>query len=139
MDDCEKFRENHLPLIKAFYSKLNLSGISECDYDHAQRVWKAFGMKNLGDYHDLYLETDVLLLSSIFETFRMTCLEHYALDLTHFYTSPGLAWQACLKKTEVSLKFLTHADMLLMIETRYYMGHHSGSSLIHSSEQQVHG
>ena len=77
--------------------------ISECGYDHAQRVWKAFGMKHLGDYHYLYLKTDVLLLCNVFETFRTTCLEHCALDCAHFYTSPGLAWQAFLKKTEVSL------------------------------------
>ena len=64
-------------------------------------------MKDLGDYHDLYLKTNVLLLSNIFETFRTTCLEHFAIDPAHFYTSPGLAWQACLKKTEVSLELLT--------------------------------
>ena len=65
MDDWEKFKENHLPPIKAFYSKLNLLAISEHDYSHAQSVWNAFGMKNLGDYHDLYLETDVLLLCNV--------------------------------------------------------------------------
>ena len=84
MDDWEKFEENHLSPIKAFYSKLNPSGISKCDYDHAQRVWAAFGMKNSGDYYDLYHKTDVLLLSNVFETFRTTCLEHYALDPAHF-------------------------------------------------------
>ena len=96
MDDWEKFKENHLPPV---YSKLNLSEISESDYNHAQRVWKEFEMKNLGDYHDLYLKTDALLLSNLFQTFRTTCLEHYALDPAHFYTFPRLAWQACLEKT----------------------------------------
>ena len=68
-------------------------------------------MKNLGDYHDLYLKTDVLLLNNIFETFRMTGLEHYTLDPAHFYTSPRLAWQACLKKAGVSLKLLTDPEV----------------------------
>ena len=77
---------------------------------------KSLGMKNLGDCHDLYLKIDVLLLSNVFEPFRTTCLEHYALDPAHFYNSPGLAWQACLKKTEVTLELLTDPDMLLMFE-----------------------
>ena len=116
MDDWSKFNETKLPPIEKFYSKLNLSGISEIDYDHAQRVWKEFNMKTLGDYHDLYLKTDVLLLANVFETFRKTCLEHYQLDPAHFYTSPGLAWQACLKQTGISLELLTDLDMLLMFE-----------------------
>ena len=116
MDDWSKFGENQLPPIESFYSKLNLSGISECDYDHAQRVWSEFDMKSLGEYHDLYLKTDVLLLANVFETFRRTCLEHYQLDPAHFYTSPGLAWQACLKKTGIRLELLTDPDMLLMFE-----------------------
>ena len=70
-------------------------------------------MKNLGDYHDLYLDTDVLLLSNIFETFRTTCLERYVLDPAQFYTSPGLAWQACVKKVGVNLELLTDPDMLM--------------------------
>ena len=73
-------------------------------------------MKNLGDQHDLYLETDVLLLSKIFETFRTTCLKHYTLSQAHFHTSPGLVWQACLKKTEVSLELLTDPSILLVFE-----------------------
>ena len=115
MDDWEKFEENCLPPIKAFYSKLSLSGISECNYNHAPRVLREFGMKDLEDYHDVYLKTDMLLLSNAFKTFRITCLEHYALDPTHFYTSPRLAWQACLMKTKVSLELLTDPDMLLRL------------------------
>ena len=93
-----------------------MSGISECDYGHAQRVWKEFGMKNLGDYDDLYLKMDALLLSNVLKTFRTTCPEHYALDPAHFYTSLGLAWQACLKKTGVNLELLTDSDILLMFK-----------------------
>ena len=73
-------------------------------------------MNNLGEYHDHYLKTDVILLSNVFEAFRSTCLKHYGLDLAHFYTSPGLAWQACLKHTGTELELLTDPDMLLMFE-----------------------
>ena len=90
--------------------------ISEEDYQHAQRVWKEFGTRDLGDYHDLYLRTDVVLLANVYEAFRDTCLRHYKLDPTHFYTSPGLAWKACLKHTGIKLELLTYPDMLLMFE-----------------------
>ena len=73
-------------------------------------------MKNLGEYHDLYLNTDVILLSNVFEAFRDTCFQHYKLDPAHFYTSPGLAWQACLKKMGIRLELLTDPYMLLMFE-----------------------
>ena len=95
MDDWGKVKEDHLPPIESFYiyRKLKLLGPSDCDYDHAQRVWTEFEMKNLGDCHNLYVDTtNVLLLCNIFETFRITCLEHYDLSLAHFYTSDGLDW-----------------------------------------------
>ena len=93
-----------------------MSSISEEDYQHAQRVWKEFGLHNLGDYHDLYLRTDVVLLANVYKAFRDTCLKHYKLDPAHFYTSPGLAWKACLKHTGIKLELLTDPDMLLMLE-----------------------
>ena len=114
----DKFMETQLPPKEAFHSSLNISDISECDYEHAQKVWRAFSLKNLGEYHDLYLKTDVILLANMFEAFRDTCLEYYQLDLAHFYTSPGLAWQACLKKTGIKLELLTDPDMLLMFKHR---------------------
>ena len=116
MTSWNKFKETQLPAKEAFYSKLNMSSISDKDYEHAQKVWSTFDMKNLGEYHDLYLKTDVILLSNVFEAFRNTCLNHYKLDPAHFYTSLGLAWQACLTKTGVKLELLTNADMLLMFE-----------------------
>ena len=93
-----------------------MSNISEDDYQHVQKVWKEFGIRNLGDYHDLYLRTDIILSVKVFEAFRNTCLEHYKLDPAHFYMSPGLAWKACLRKTLVRLELLTNPDILLMFE-----------------------
>ena len=93
-----------------------MSSISEEDYQHAQRVSKEFGIHNTGDYHDLYLRMDVVLLANVFEAFRDTCLKHYKLDPVHFYTSPELAWRTCLKHTGIRLELLTDPDMLLMFE-----------------------
>ena len=116
VNSWDRFNETQLPPIDAFYSNLNMSSISEEDYQHAQLVWKEFGIRDLGDYHDLYLRTDVVLLANVFEAFRDTCLRHYTLDPAHFYTSPGLAWGACLKPTGIRLELLTDPDMLLMFE-----------------------
>ena len=108
------------------YDLLTRKGIYPYEYisswDHfeetqlAQRVWKEFRIHNLGDYHDLYLRTNVVLLANVYEVFREMCLEHYKLDPAHFYTAPGLAWKACLKHTGIKLKLLTDPDMLLMFE-----------------------
>ena len=100
----------------AGFGCLHIPPCSNKDYEHTKRVWKAFSINELKEYHNLYLKTDVILLSNVFEAFRSTCLEHYKLDPAHFYTSPGLAWQACLKKTGVRLELLTDPDMLLMFE-----------------------
>ena len=116
VNSWDRFNETQLPPIDVFYSNLNMFSISEEDYQHAQRVWKKFGIRDLGDYHDLYLRTDVVLLANVFEAFRDTCLKHYKLDPAHFYTSPGLAWHACLKCTGIRLELLTDPDMLLMFE-----------------------
>ena len=93
-----------------------MMGVREEDYEHANRVWKEFGLKDLGEYHDLYLKTDVILLANVFEAFRKACLKNYGLDPAHFYTAPGLAWKACLKKTRIHLELLLDTDMLLMFE-----------------------
>ena len=115
MTSWDKFKEC-IPPIEAFCSKLNISKISGNDYQRVQRVWEEFGISNLGDYHDLYLRTDVVLLANFFEAFRHTCLKHYSLDPAHFYMAPRLAWKACLKKTGVRLELLMDPDMLLMFE-----------------------
>ena len=118
MTSWDNFIETQLPPKEAFHSSLNMSDISKCDYEHAQKVWRAFSLKNLGEYHNFYLKTDVILLANMFEAFRGTCLEYYQLDPVHFYTLPGLAFQACLKKTGIKLELLTDLDMLLMFEHR---------------------
>jgi len=116
MDSWERFEETALPAKKSFYSKLTDENISDGDYSHAQQVWKTFGCQTLGDYTDLYCRTDVLLLADVFENFRKTCLKQYGLDPAHYYTSPGLSWDALLKKTGVALELLTDYDQHLFIE-----------------------
>ena len=81
-----------------------------------KKVWEIFGIRNLGEYHNLYVQTDTLLLADIFENFRNMCLNTYELDPVYFVSSPGLAWQACLKKAGVKVELLTDYDMVLMTE-----------------------
>ena len=116
IDEWDKFNEKVLPGKESFYSNLTLENISETDYAHANNVFKKFNINNLGEYHDLYVRSDTLLLADIFENFRQSCLKNYELDPAHFVFLPGLAWQACLKKTNVELELLTDYDMLLMVE-----------------------
>ena len=116
VSSLERLAETQLPSKEQFYSKLNDEDISDKDYQHAQNVWKTFGCQTIRDYHDLYLKSDVLLLADVFENFRKTCLKHYNLDPAHYYTSPGLAWDACLKETGQQLELLHDYDMLMMIE-----------------------
>ena len=113
---CERFDDKQLPPKEAFYSKLSGEGISDDDYKHAHAVWDEFGMKTFKDYHDLYNVSDVLLLADVFENFRDVCMKNYQLDPAWYYTAPGLAWDACLKKTGVELELLSDPDMLLMFE-----------------------
>ena len=103
MDSWKKFDENTLPPKKDFYSNLNSEDISDGDYTHAQKVWNEFKIKNLVEYHDLYVQSDTLLLADVFENFRNMCLSIYKLNPVYFVSATGLAWQACLKKTGVRL------------------------------------
>ena len=112
----ERFNEIQLPPKEAFYSKLSGEDISDEDHEHAQQVWKEFGMKTLRDYHDLYNQSDVLLLADVFENFRDVCSKNYELDPAWYYTATGLAWDTALKITEVNLELLSDPDMLLMVE-----------------------
>ena len=92
MDSWERFNEKSLPDKKAFYSELYLEDITDEDYAHAQKIFKEFGLRNLCDYHDLYVQCDTLLLADVFEKFRNKCIEIYELDPAHFFSAPGLSW-----------------------------------------------
>ena len=116
MNSWDRFNEGRLPSKEQFYSSLNMSGVSDKEYEHTCKVWKEFNIKNMGEYHDLYLRTDAILLANVFESFRNVCMENYGLDPAHFYAAPGLAWKACLKKTGIRLELLQDPDMLLMFE-----------------------
>ena len=117
MNSLDRFKDSELPSKDKFYSNLNMSGVSDKEYEHARKVWKEFKIKNMGEYHDLYLRTDIILLANVFESFRNVCMENYGLDPAHFYTARGLAWKACLKKTGIRLELLQDPDMLLMFES----------------------
>ena len=116
MHSWERFDETSLPDEEVFYSNLNMEDIIDADYRHVKRVFKSLNTKHLGDYRDLYVQSDTLLLADLFENFRNMCIEVYELDPAHFLSAPGLAWQACLKKTDVKLELLTDVYMLLMAE-----------------------
>ena len=116
MDNWQRFNETLLPNKESFYSNLNMENIDDIDYRHGNNVFKRFKLKNLGEYDDLYVQSDTLLLADVFESFRNTCLKVYELDPAHLLSLPGLAWQACLKKRNIKLELLTDYDMLLMVE-----------------------
>ena len=116
MDNWERFNETSLPNKESFYSNLNMENIDDIDYRHGNNVLKRFKLKKLGEYHDLYVQRDTLLLADVFENFRNTCIKVYEFDPAHFLSLPGLAWQACLKNTNIKLELLTDYDVLLMVE-----------------------
>ena len=116
MDDWSRFEEVTLLQKEALYSKVSLKGISDEDYTHRQKVWETCGCATLGNYHDLYLRTDVLLLSDVLGNLLHTCLNQYGLDPSNCYTSPGLSWDPLLKHTGVELELLTDIDMHLFFE-----------------------
>ena len=94
----DRFNETELPSKEHFYSKLNEEDISNEDYEKAKQIWKIFQIKNLGEYHDFYLASDVYVLADVFENFRDMRLDYYELDPAHYYTLPNFAWDAMLKK-----------------------------------------
>ena len=118
MNDWKKSEETELPSDNEFYSNLYLKNISKEDFKHAQNVWKTFNIKSLGlgEYYDLYVQSDTTQLADIFEQFRTSCLKEYELNPAYFCTTLGLAMEAYLKKTEVKLELLTDNNMVLMFE-----------------------
>ena len=112
----EKFDQTELPTKEQFYTILNEQHVTNGEYDHARKVWKTFDIETMGDYHDLYLKSDVILLADVFESFRKTCLQYYKLDPCHYFTSLGLSWDAMLKMTNVKLELMTNVDMFQFIK-----------------------
>ena len=100
MDSWERFDETSLPNKEGFYSSLSVEDIADVNHRHAKRVFKSLNNKDRGDYCDLYVQSDTLLLADVFENFRNKFIKVYELDPAHFLSAPGLAWQACLKKTK---------------------------------------
>ena len=111
MDSFERFNETQLPSKDDFFSQLTQDAITDEQYCHATKVWGTFNLQTMGDYHDLYLKSDILLLADVFENFRSTCLQYYKLDPCHYYTSPGLSWDAMLKMTDIKLELMTDFEM----------------------------
>ena len=115
MDSFDRFEEM-VTSKNILYSKLNDEYISDSDYEYAKTLWKTFKCKTIGDYHDVYLRTDVLILANVFENFRKACMEYYNLDPVHYFSSPGFSWDAMLKKTGANLELITDIDIYLMVE-----------------------
>jgi hypothetical protein len=116
VDSYKKFDETQLPPKEAFYSQLNGSGISDEDYTEAQNAWKVLGCKTFRDYHNHYNTADVLQLADTFESFRDVCIKNYKLDPAWHFTAPGLARDACLKLTGITLKLPQTYEEILMIK-----------------------
>ena len=116
MNSFKRFNENELPDKSKFFSSLDDTGINEKEYDRAIKVWKIFKIKNLGEYHDLHLKADLLLLADVFEKIFETCLNYYRLDPSHYFSNPGLSFDAMLKMTGVELELILDIDMHLFIE-----------------------
>ena len=116
MDSMERFEETSLPPDKAFYDDLQDKPISKKQRKHADNVWNGLGCTSMRDYHDHYLRSDILLLADVFETFRKMSLETYKLDPCHYYSLPGLSWDAMLRYTKVKIELITDLDMYQMVE-----------------------
>ena len=116
MDSWKRFNEAELPSKDKFYSTLNLEDISDDDYAHAINVWNTFNISNLDECHDLYVKLDTVLPADVFKNFRDKHIETDKLDPAYFLTTPGLSWEACLKKTGVKLELLTDENMFLTYE-----------------------
>ena len=127
MDNFKKFNGEKLPARKHFFSSIKKEKIDEDgkisdghisikDYLACKKIWGKFKMKNMGDYHDHYLKNDLLLLADVFEKFTDTCLKYYGLDSCHYFSSPGLSWDAMLKMTGIKLEKISNIGKYLFIE-----------------------
>ena len=116
MNAFDQFNDEQLPSKEQFYSRLTEEGITDDDYTKAKQIWKHFDIKNMGEYHDLYLKTDVLLLTDVFENLRDMCLSYYGLDPVCYYTLPNFAFDAMLKLTGIEIDLVYNQEMYEMIE-----------------------
>ena len=120
-DGFEMFSEDKLPDRCEIVSFVKNKCISDNNYFHAIKVWYAFKMNAVGDYHDLHLKIDVWLLVNFFEKFITMCLEYHLLDLCHYFSTPGLSWDAMLKMTEIESELISDIDTDLFIEKGRYI------------------
>ena len=116
MDSMDKMKSKGFPSKDSFYSTFYESHASDEDYHRAEKVWDHLNMKTMKDYHDLYLETDVLLLADVFENFRRTCIKCYELDPAHYVSAPGLSWDAFLKRSGKEIELVSDMDMFQFFE-----------------------
>lgn len=116
VSSLQKLTGRTLPQKRNFYSSSYDADISDEDHSYAENVWRTFNIADLGAYSDLYLKTDVPLLAKVFKSIRINCRQLYGSDPAHYYTTPGLSWNAMLKYTGVTLELLTDIDMLMFIE-----------------------
>ena len=116
MDSFNRFSEKKLSNKDDFYSILSDEHISDTQYVHAIKVWNTFELKNMREYHDLYLKSDVLLLAYVFQNFRKTCMQYYKTDPCHYFISPGLSWDAMLTMSDIKLELIIDIDMFQFIE-----------------------
>lgn len=116
MSRKERYKDTSLPSKNDFYNSITDEPITDEDYEHAQAVWSVFNIKNMGKYTDLYLKTDVLLLTDIFENFRMTSKRSYNLDPAFYLTAPSLSFDAMLLKTGVRLELISDVEIFRMIQ-----------------------
>lgn len=107
----EKLKTVALPSKNDFYDVITDTMISDEDYCRAERAWDIFQCKSLGNYSDIYIQSDVLLLANIFENFRDICMKNYKLDPAQYFTSPGLSWGAMLRMTDITLELITDVDL----------------------------
>ena len=112
MDSWGRFNETSLPSKKDFYSELTLEDIADKDQNHAQKVFEEY-CTDMGDYYDMYFQTDTFLLADLFENFRNKCLEIYGLDPSYFLSAPRLAWQACFKKTKCKFRIINRYSYVI--------------------------
>ena len=112
----KKFNDKQLQSKEQLYSRLTEEDITNDDYNKAKQIWKHLGIKSMGEYHDLYLKTDVLLLTDVFENFRDMCLSFFGLDPDYYYTLPNVAFDAMLKLTGIEIDLVYNQEMYEMIE-----------------------